>query len=391
MTQSLNDITEIVCGLVINGKIQANSVDTRYLMAPYDNIIETIKANKGNVKTEKLIEVVGLMPVQAAIQACDAINGLQADWLELLKGAYVRQEVGSFMEKTGRKLMQGKDVDVSKIVEMTNRIMTNTGSLIRMSEIQTTKKRFVLTGWDAIDYHLGGIPTGLVTVAAPPKTGKTSFMLKLCMSFAKKQVNKNVVIFTIEMDNNELVCRCQDLDPEFPVEAQARIHLCEDILDVKEIANKAATVENVGLICIDFADLMIDGEADPGKMETIYRTLAILAKQLKVPVVLLAQLSGSYQGGIPRPMHIRWTRLAEAMSHMLLMLYAPSRDYFAEKDKKLVPVPGMSYICAWLSRGGFKKHPGPGAIMLPWTGRGGWGLGKGRWFSLSDEEETSNE
>ena len=83
---------------------------------------------------------------------------------------------------------------------------------------------------------------------------------------------------------------------------------------------------------------------------------------------------------------------SEYRDHKLKKAYK-SMDYFAEKDKTLTPVPGYSYIICWLSRGGFRKHNGPGAIMLPWKGRGGWGEGAGRWFSLGQEtvEDTEDD
>jgi hypothetical protein len=111
------------------------------------------------------------------------------------------------------------------------------------------------------------------------------------------------------------------------------------------------------------------------------------AKQLHCPIVALAQLSGNYQGGVPRPQYLRYTRLAEALAWQIIMLYNPSEDYFADDtDSDLLPiVDGFGYAICWKVRGGFRKHKGesPGAISIPFKGSKGWHpKDEGRWFSL---------
>jgi hypothetical protein len=142
------------------------------------------------------------------------------------------------------------------------------------------------------------------------------------------------------------------------------------------------------MMVIDFADLIIEGETGVASMSDMYLALMMGAKKLRVPIFLLSQLSGGYKGGIPRPNHLRWTRLAEALAYMVLMVYNPSIDYFAESESDMIPiVQDRAYIVAWKCRGGFRKHmkDNPGAIQIPFRGKHGWDYThKGSWFRLKD-------
>jgi hypothetical protein len=140
-------------------------------------------------------------------------------------------------------------------------------------------------------------------------------------------------------------------------------------------------------VIIDFADYLIRGEVTESKTAELYRILAIGSKQLKCPVVLLSQLSRSYQGGIPRPYHVRYSSLTEAFAWLNIMLYNPSFDFYEERDADVLPIKDkVAYMCVWKCRGGFRLHreDSPGAIAVPFIGARGWG-NKSKWFSLKKE------
>ena len=396
MIQSWNDQSEIVAGLLIEKRISPNRVLADELPRPYDELARAIKKNPAIDKSE-LIEKFGLSVVRTATDAAASLNGLgdSVDWVDLLHNSFVQYEVGTGLESVAKKLQRGMEIDIPKTVELVSRLTNNHGSFLRMSDVEAGDMRLIRTGVHSVDYHIGGIPeAGLVTIAAPPKTGKTSFMAAMIASYTEKHKNKTAIVFTREMLESQYKKRTMEVYPELSQEAQSRIVLCHDVSSVGEVASKAATVgEDLGIIGVDFADLLIGGMVDPAKMEEVYRVLALLANQLRVPVVLLAQLSGGYRGGIPRPHHLRWTRMAEALSWTLWTLYAPARDYFAEekeKDKLLPVVPGKSYLAAWFCRSATKIEL-PGAIQLNWNGATGWSKNRGRWFSLEKNTKVNSD
>jgi len=246
----------------------------------------------------------------------------------------------------------------------------------------------IKTGFVAMDKHFGGIPEiGLILLAAPPKTGKSWTMANLATCFIREHKDKNVMIFTIEMIAEELKLRFSK--SKLTKEEEDRIFVDDGILTPEEIISRASTIGNLGIVMVDFADLLIQGETTESSTAHIYRTFMTGAKKLHCPILLLAQLSRKYTGGIPRPHHIRWSGLAEALAWAIFMIYNPNQDWFAEDttSELLPPVKNRSYLIGWAIRGGFPeihKDDSPGAVSIPFKGTVGWKTtDEGRWFSLS--------
>ncbi|OGH07426.1 MAG: hypothetical protein A2W22_03085 [Candidatus Levybacteria bacterium RBG_16_35_11] len=392
MPTSWEDSSEIVAGLLIMGKLSVNAVSESLFFPPYDEIIKQIKSGKS--EPEDLIETVGLNPVQASLEAAKSLNGLSgANWIRILENSALMYDAGTKMEKLGRKLQRGEEIDWSQMTSIAAKSQSNIGhAFTPLSEIEGGQIPFKPTGLVAIDEHLTGFPeTGQVIVAAPPGTGKTTLLTAIASCWAKQHEQETVGIFTLEMIKKEIANRFSETS-SLTEEQKSRILINDDPLIPEEVLNKSATIPHRGLILIDFADLLVRGETTESAVAHIYRTFMLGAKALNCPVVLLSQLNRNYTGGIPRPYNIRYSGLAEALGWMILMLYNPSTDYFAEEDTKdkdnkvILPIiENRAYIIAWKVRGGFRKHleDSPGAIQIPFRGDKGWATkSKGQWFSL---------
>lgn len=381
-----SDASEIVCGLVLNQRILSTSVRPELFIPPYDALIKLIRS--GEIEVEKLIEKVGLTPVQASIEAAKRVNGLgNSNWLQILENSALYYDAGNKLERMGRKLQMGEDIDWSFLSSITHNAQKGIGGeFVPLSEIEAGEIPFKLTGFKAIDNHLGGLPeVGQVVVAAPPGTGKTTFMVGLAGCYATIHPDEQVAIFTLEMMKQEIKLRFTEVS-QLPTEVMKRIHINDAVLTPEEVVSKAASFEKLGLVCIDFADLLIRGETTESTMAHIYRTFMLGAKQLGCPIVLLSQLNRNYSGGIPRPNNIRYTGLAEALAWMILMLYNPSNDFFGEEESDTLPIKeNTAYIICWKVRGGFRHHleDSPGAILVPFKGKLGWKTDSvGHWHSL---------
>ena len=209
------------------------------------------------------------------------------------------------------------------------------------------------------------------------------------MQFVKYYPTKKAGIFTLEMKATEYRSRVEMLKTDLTQDQMHRIVIDDSAgMTVAEVANKAAREPDLGFVGVDFADLMIQDENNESEMAKIYRTLANLGKSLGIPVMLLGQFNRSYVGGVPLPRHIRYTSMAEALSWMLLILYSPQKDFGNKNDAITLPqVPEVSYIVAWLIRGGFIIHPddNPGAIPVSFRGATGWGDTSLGWNLLHTE------
>lgn len=175
------------------------------------------------------------------------------------------------------------------------------------------------TGIEKIDKATGGLKKGeLVIIAGRPSMGKTAFALNIAASVAKE---KKVAVFSFEMTKEELADRLLSDegtvklskikngnldDNEFERIASATCSLAKryaliydgGALTVSEIKAKAMQIkakEGLDVIVIDYLQLISGEERFGGnrvyEISKISRDLKNLAKELKVSVVALSQLS----------------------------------------------------------------------------------------------------
>ena len=392
------DVCEIVTGLVIKGTYPPNAVSADELVDPYCDVVRLLQKDSSTTP-EKLIQKFGLSSFQAAEQASAALNGTnKADWLGILHESYNKFCLGQLMERNGRKLMEGKDADFAQISTQMNNLDTEEGKGMLLSEVADGFEPMQPCGFEPYDKHLGGAPhQGLTVIGAKSKSGKTTLMIDESVAYLKFQQKKDIAIFSLEMLSQEFKARARDIG--MPVSVMNRVVIWDGAMSAADVASeigkeqlkrKIAGKRPIGKVGVDFADLLVQEEENSEAVfANIYRTMARIGKSLAIPVTLLSQLSGSYTGGLPKPNHLRYTRLAEALAWRVLMLYNPNTDWSDSVDSRGKPVtiqlprePGFGYIIAWASRGGFGAHDGPGAIRIKWNGGSGWGKKSEGWFPL---------
>lgn len=351
----------------------------------------------GKIDITELTLKYGVTVINAALHAVSNMNGLGelANWPKVLEESYAMYEAGTALEKMSKDLQNGKPVDWAKISMLSRNAQVKlSDNLVTLDNITPGQMPFIPLGWKAFDDHIGGVPeVGLVVVGGRPGVGKTWFMVKTITSFVKAHPEKNVAVFSLEMVLTEIADRFKGegiLESDRPdAEQQKRIYMSDRPVIADEIIQACTTIPNLGLVCVDFADLVVKGIADEGTMSVLYKTLALGAKELNCTIILLSQLSRN--NGIPKPSSLRWTGLAEALGWMIIMLYDPSSDWTCEDEDKEETLPvmdGAAYIIVWKVRGGFRKHTedSPGAICIPFKGKFGWHNSKSKWFTLKKFE-----
>jgi len=386
------DVCEIVAGLALKGFYPPNAIPTAKLLSPYDDMIRFLQKN-GGASAETIIQKFGLIGYQAAERAASSLNGTtRSDWLALLNDSYNKYCLGEIMEQNSRRLKEGKDADYAKISSQLTTMDTAESRGILLSDVTDDFVPFQKCGYEPFDTHFGGIPQqGLVLIGAKSKSGKTTLLIDIVIAYLKFQTEKDAAIFSLEMIRQEFKARAKELG--MPKSIMNRVMIWDGSLSASEIMAEVSREQlrrnmsggrPFGIIGADFADLMVpdNEENSEAVFANIYRIMTKMAKTMKLPVFLLAQLSGSYQGGLPRPNHIRYTRLAEALSWMTIMLYNPNTDWSDLKDVELPLMAGHGYIIVWACRGGFRKHKGPGAIQIKWDGGRGWGKISEVWHPL---------
>ncbi len=178
----------------------------------------------------------------------------------------------------------------------------------------------VPTGFFGLDELLGGFQkSDLIIVAARPSMGKTAFALSAARNAAVDN-NVPIAIFSLEMATIQLATRliCAEArinahsvrTGKFKAEdgprisrtahklSQAPIYIDDTpgqtVLEIRAKSRRLKAEKNIGLIIIDYLQLMSSsGRMDSREREisTISRSLKGLAKELNVPVIALSQLN----------------------------------------------------------------------------------------------------
>ncbi len=181
----------------------------------------------------------------------------------------------------------------------------------------------VPSGFNRLDQFTTGFQPGeLIIIAARPSMGKTSLCLNIAMN-AAKGASKHVALFSLEMSNDQLVQRF--LSMEAHIDAQslrtgnikdkewgeitramgvlAEVPIFVDdsaaltVSEVRSRSRRLAATTGLDLIIIDYLQLLRSTNARVTNrveiIDEICRNLKALAKELKVPVMALAQLNRS--------------------------------------------------------------------------------------------------
>ena len=218
------------------------------------------------------------------------------------------------------------------------------------------------TGLTDLDRAISGLnKSDLILLAARPGMGKTSMALNILLEAGKKS-GKNVVFFSLEMSREQLALRLissecfvdnkklvtGNLAPEdwekimVATESLNRSHILIDddsTVSVADILAKCRLVDNLGLVIIDYLQLMqsaggrqYSGENRQQVVSDISRALKIMAKELDVPVLCLSQLSRANESrSDKRPMlsDLRESGAIEQDADIVMFLY---REGYYDKE-----------------------------------------------------------
>lgn len=180
----------------------------------------------------------------------------------------------------------------------------------------------ISTGLVDLDRKITGLNNSdLIILAARPGMGKTSLALNIANE-AGKHSGKNVAIFSLEMsreqlgsrmlsteclvDNKKLITGRISSEEEWARLAmgvaalsQAKIYIDDDAsLSVADINAKCRRIKDLGLVIIDYLQLMTSAGGSSRSNENrqqivsdMSRSLKLMAKELNVPVLCMSQLS----------------------------------------------------------------------------------------------------
>ena len=233
-----------------------------------------------------------------------------------------------------------------------------TASFDRLDELQKlgTGLRGVPTGFKGLDSILAGMQnSNLIILAARPGVGKTAFGLNIAR-FVAVEKKMPVCMFSLEMSKEELVDRLlvrqgmidawklktgqlstgdfDSLSEAMGILADAPLFIDDTPgLTVTELRTKARRLQvdkDIKLIVVDYLQLMHGSTRDNRVQEVseISQGLKNLARELKVPILALAQLSRAMEarGGKPRLSDLRESGSIEQDADVVMFLYREDEE-----------------------------------------------------------------
>ncbi|MGC8594299.1 MAG: replicative DNA helicase [Candidatus Kryptoniota bacterium] len=230
-----------------------------------------------------------------------------------------REDAFSLIDDIEREIFKVSEARLKRSVVPMQQAITKTMEVLEKLHGMRGGVTGVPSGFSDLDKLTGGFQNSdLIIIAARPAVGKTAFALSLARNAAVKY-QYPVAIYSLEMSQQQLLIRL--LAAEARVDAQklrtgtlpedewtkisttvgklARAPLFIDdtpalsILELRARSRRLKTEHNIGMIIVDYLQLMQgppNAESREREISSISRNLKVLAKELDIPVIALSQL-----------------------------------------------------------------------------------------------------
>ena len=251
----------------------------------------------------------------------EILRGLISSSHEIAKTAYDgTEDAFDLLDRAERKIFEITESHLKKSFTGMDRAVRDALEYIEAIHSKSNIKFSVPTGFYELDEMLGGFQkSDLIIIAARPSMGKTALALTLARNAAID--NKIPIgIFSLEMSTMQLIIRmlCAEgrlnahlvrtgkLPTEEGVKLSKNAHKlieapiyvddapAQTILEIRAKARRLKVEKNIGMIIIDYLQLMqgpSNSESREREISYISRSLKSLAKELNIPVIALAQLN----------------------------------------------------------------------------------------------------
>jgi len=293
------------------------------------------------------------------LKAGDTITGLGFNETEEIENLLEEAEKSLF--NVSQTFIKDRFVHVKEILSMTYE------KLADLHDPESKEKyRGIATGYRDLDNILSGLqPSDLVIIAARPSMGKTAFALNISENIAKE--GKAVGIISLEMSKEQLVERmfCSLLgvdswkmrtgkltDEDFSKiggimdELNSMKLFLDDsvagsIAELRAKARRLQMEHGLDVLIVDYLQLMSAGKSGFGQtnrvqeISEISRSLKSLARELRIPVIALSQLSRAVElrpSKIPQLSDLRESGAIEQDADVVMMLYR--EDYYEEDSDR---------------------------------------------------------
>lgn len=281
---------------------------------------------------------------------------------ELCRQANDRQsspaEIVSFLEAQTAAMANAEVANARTLADVAQECITE------IEQARTAPaKPGILSDLHSLDECIGPMMPGeLVIVAARPGCGKTAFALQHAVHAG--ECGKRVLFVSLEMRDRELVRRilCQRAELDSRDVRQGRVNendlsrmrgISQELksskvkvwspprahaAQMRGLAKYEAATNGLDMLVVDYLGLVVPS-ADERRLQRyeqvgrVTAAMKALAKELSIPVMLLAQLSRETEKHeVPRLSHLRESGSIEQDADMVLLLHHPEKDSFQQPN-----------------------------------------------------------
>lgn len=327
------------------------------------------------LKKMKLLSEVGGASVVAELSSLVSTAANVAHYATLVAEAYIKRrlitmggELSDLAFDEGKEVQDIVDTAEQKVFALSQSHVkraftpikeTLSESFERLDELQRSgnELRGLPTGFADVDNVLAGLQkSNLIILAARPGTGKTAFALNIAQ-YASVVARKKIGIFSLEMSREELVDRLlvgqadidawklktgrldnQDflkLSDAMGVLADAQIFIDDtpgmSIFEMRTKARRLMSEHHIDFLIVDYLQLASGRTRDNRVQEVaeISQGLKNIARELKVPVLALSQLSRAIESRgdrVPQLSDLRESGSIEQDADVVMFLYRKDDD-----------------------------------------------------------------
>ncbi|HMU42951.1 MAG TPA: replicative DNA helicase [Ignavibacteriaceae bacterium] len=316
----------------------------------------------------------------------EILRGLISSSHEIAKAAYSgTDDAFEILDRAERKIFEITESHLKTSFKSMDRAVREALEYIEAIHSSSTQKFSVPTGFYELDEMLGGLQkSDLIIIAARPSMGKTALALSLARNAAiDHQVP--IGIFSLEMSTMQLIIRllCAEgrlnahlvrtgkLPQEEGRKLSKNVHKLinapiyiddtpsQTVLEIRAKARRLKSEKNIGLIVIDYLQLMqgpSNAESREREISHISRSLKALAKELNIPVLALSQLNRSVETRTDkRPLlsDLRESGSIEQDADVVIFLNRPEQNGIKNfDDENKTPTEGIAEVIIGKQRNG---------------------------------------
>jgi replicative DNA helicase len=366
------------------------------ILSEKNNPIDTVSVSNELKKKKSLKSIGGLyyltglvdkVPTAANIETYASIvkeKGILRDLISashhMSKKAFEsREDVATILDEAEQSIFSLTQQKDNKLFEHIQPILTK--AIQNLEKMQSKKGAVVGVPSGIIDLDnvtAGFRKSDLIVIAGRPSMGKTALALSIARN-ASLESRVPTAIFSLEMSSDQLAQRL--LSSEARIDgheartgrlqtarwkdvviasgklADAPLFIDDtpalSILDLRSRARRLKREENIGLLIVDYLQLMQGPRRSENRQQEISyitQSLKALAKELDIPIIALSQLSRAVESRTDkRPVlsDLRESGAIEQDADLVIFLYRPY-----VYDNKKVEEKGLAYLIVAKQRSG---------------------------------------